>query len=293
MSPWPALSSASRASSTPSSSTSESPVLPPCARKKLKHMAPPMSTESATSRKRSISATLSDTLAPPSTTTSGRSGDSTIRRSVTTSRSSSSPAAAGRCWATPAVLACARCAAPNASFTYTSASPASSRASSASLSVSPGSQRVFSSTSTEPSSSSAALAFASGPITSAACCTGASINSASRADAGAQRGRGVRPLGAAEMGAQDQPDALIQQQLERGNGRADASVVGHPPVLQRHVEVHAHQHALPALERQVAHGALAELRDPGLHVRRESASYATGWPSPTSTRSARSTTRLE
>jgi hypothetical protein len=80
-------------------------------------MAPPMRIVSAASRKRSISATLSDTFAPPSTTTSGRSGDSTMPRSVVTSRSSSSPAADGRCAATPAVLACARCAAPKASFT--------------------------------------------------------------------------------------------------------------------------------------------------------------------------------
>jgi hypothetical protein len=60
------------------------------------------------SRKRSIRPILSLTLAPPSTTTNGRSGDSTIPRRVTTSRSSSSPAAEGRCWATPTVEACAR-----------------------------------------------------------------------------------------------------------------------------------------------------------------------------------------
>ena len=89
-----ALSSALRASSTPSSSTSESPVGLPCARKKLKHIAPPIRSVSAMSRKRSISAILSVTFAPPSTTTSGRSG---LRRwrSVVTSRSSSRPATAG------------------------------------------------------------------------------------------------------------------------------------------------------------------------------------------------------
>ena len=113
-----AFSSARRASSTPSSSTSESPVGLPWARKKLKHIAPPTSSVSAVSRKVSISATLSVTFAPPSTTTSGRSGASTIERSVVTSRSSSRPATAGRRYSvTPAVDACARCAAPNASFT--------------------------------------------------------------------------------------------------------------------------------------------------------------------------------
>ena len=86
-----ARSSASRASSTPFSSTSESPVPIPWARKKLKHIAPPIRIRSATSRKRSITPTLSETLAPPSTTTSGRWGDSTTALSSLTSRSSSRP----------------------------------------------------------------------------------------------------------------------------------------------------------------------------------------------------------
>ena len=87
----------------------------PCARKNEKHIAPPISSASAMSRKRSISATLSVTFAPPSTTTSGRSGDSITPRRVVTSFSSSGPAYEGRCSATPAVDACARCADPNAS----------------------------------------------------------------------------------------------------------------------------------------------------------------------------------
>ena len=70
------------------------------------------------SRKRSISAILSVTLAPPSTTTSGRSGASTIPRSVVTSRSSSSPARPGAgARPRPTVEACARWAAPKASLT--------------------------------------------------------------------------------------------------------------------------------------------------------------------------------
>ena len=90
-SPWPAPAPRA-ASSTPSSSTSESPVAMPWARKKLKHIAPPIRIWSATSRKRSMTPTLSETLAPPRTTTSGRSGDSTTAVSSVTSRSSSSPA---------------------------------------------------------------------------------------------------------------------------------------------------------------------------------------------------------
>ena len=90
----------------------------PWARKKLKHIAPPMRIVSAASRKRSISATLSDTFAPPSTTTSGRSGDSTIaaqRGDLALQQQARPPT--GRCSATPAVLAWARWAAPKASFT--------------------------------------------------------------------------------------------------------------------------------------------------------------------------------
>ena len=64
----------------------------PWARKKLKHIAPPIRISSAISRKRSITPILSLTLAPPSTTTSGRSGSSTTRSARSTSRSSSSPA---------------------------------------------------------------------------------------------------------------------------------------------------------------------------------------------------------
>ena len=53
-----AFSSALAASSTPASSTSESPVESPWARKKLKHIAPPIRISSAVSRKRSITPDL-------------------------------------------------------------------------------------------------------------------------------------------------------------------------------------------------------------------------------------------
>ena len=62
------------AASTPSSSTSELPVSRPSALKKLKHIAPPIRISSAKPRKRSITPSLSVTLAPPRTTISGRFG---------------------------------------------------------------------------------------------------------------------------------------------------------------------------------------------------------------------------
>ena len=98
--------------------TATSPTACPCAQRNGKHIAPPIITTSAKSRKRSITAILSATFAPPIIATSGRAGCSRISVSVRTSRSSSLPAALGSRCVMPSVLACARCAAPNASFTY-------------------------------------------------------------------------------------------------------------------------------------------------------------------------------
>ena len=106
----------------PSSSHSDEPTSWPWALKNGKHIAPPIRTVSARSRKASSTPILSVTFAPPTTATSGRFGSSRMPLSVVTSRSSSRPAALGSRCATPSVEACARCAAPNASLTYTSAS---------------------------------------------------------------------------------------------------------------------------------------------------------------------------
>ena len=73
-------SSVARASSTSSSAHSESPTECPCAARNGKHIAPPIRIVSATSRKRSMTAILSLTLAPPSTATSGRAGSSSSLR---------------------------------------------------------------------------------------------------------------------------------------------------------------------------------------------------------------------
>ena len=93
---------------------------------------------------------LSDTLAPPSTTTNGRSGSLSSLPSISSSRVISSPATAGRQWAMPSVEACARCAAPKASLTKTSASDASWAANAGSLAVSSAWKRTFSSSSIWP-----------------------------------------------------------------------------------------------------------------------------------------------
>jgi hypothetical protein len=80
----------------------------PWARRKPKHIAPPIKIESASSRKRSIAPILSLTFAPPSTDTNGRAGFRRSALKARTSRSSKSPATAGSWRATPSVVACAR-----------------------------------------------------------------------------------------------------------------------------------------------------------------------------------------
>ena len=62
-----------------------------------------------------------------------------------------------------------------------------------------------------------------------------------------QVGLGVGVVfGLAEMGADDQRGAVVQQVLDRGQSGADALVVGDlvGRLVQRHVEVHAQQHFL-------------------------------------------------
>jgi hypothetical protein len=46
------------------------------------------------------------------------------------------------------------------------------------------------------------------------------------------------------MGGEHHPGAALAQLLDGGQGGADASVVGHPAIVERHVEVHPDEHAL-------------------------------------------------
>ena len=62
---------------------------------------------------------------------------------------------------------------------------------------------------------------------------------------GRHRERRVRPLRPAEVRADAHlRGAVLEQQLERRQRRADARVVGDAAVLERHVQVGAHEHAL-------------------------------------------------
>src|SRR5215470_3098351 len=113
-----AASTAARAVSMRSGSTSDRPTAWPRARRNVKAMPPPITSASTLPIRCSTSATLSETLAPPSTATSGRAGASRIRPSAESSCCMSNPAAAGCRWCVMASIeACARWAAANASLT--------------------------------------------------------------------------------------------------------------------------------------------------------------------------------
>lgn len=48
-------------------------------------------------------------------------------------------------------------------------------------------------------------------------------------------------LGTAQMGGEDKAGALVQQELDGGEGGHDAGVIGNFPILEGDVEIHAHQ----------------------------------------------------
>jgi hypothetical protein len=134
-------------------------------------MAPPISSRSTLGSRLRMTSILPLILAPPRMATNGRRGSARARPRYSSSRSISSPATAGlpcarMTVATPAVDACARCAAPNASFTNTSPSAAICSASAWSFFSSPGRKRVFSSSSTSPSYSIPTAVRASPPAVS-------------------------------------------------------------------------------------------------------------------------------
>ena len=89
----------------------------PVAARNVFAMPPPMATTSAFATSDFRTSILLLIFAPPMTATNGRAGDSSSDVRTRTSLSRSRPAYAGSRWATPSVEACARCAAPNASFT--------------------------------------------------------------------------------------------------------------------------------------------------------------------------------
>ena len=234
-----------RTSSNRSRSTRLSPISPPEAAINVNAIAPPINSASARSTSASNTPSLSDTFAPPRTVTYGRSGSVRSRPRTSTSRWRSRPATAVRPDARmrsgrATTLACARCAAPKASFTYASASSASCPANRSSLDSSPGWNRRFSSSTTSPGSMWPQTASGPSPTTSSSAITSTPSSSPSRSATGPRRRSSLRlPFGLPRCDATTSAAPRVDQLAERGDGRADPHVVGDPAALERHVEVGA------------------------------------------------------
>ena len=129
-----------------------------------------------------------------------------------------------------------------------SASAANCFDNAASFFSSPAWKRTFSSSSTPPSGRAFALASASGPTLVSENSTGTPSSALKRVGDGTQTlFRIDLPLRTAEVAAQNDLRALSDQLLQRRQGLLDAGGIGddHGPVLllQRHIEVHAHEAA--------------------------------------------------
>ncbi len=99
-------------------SYSDLPTLKPNAARKVLVMPPPTISWSTLASKDSSTVSLVDTLEPATMASSGRAGFSSAVSSADSSLTSSGPAqATGANFATPWVLASARCAVPKASMT--------------------------------------------------------------------------------------------------------------------------------------------------------------------------------
>ena len=107
-----------------------------------------------------------------------------------------------------------------------------------------------------------------------------------------ERGLRIASLRSAEMRAEHQPDALLQQQLDRRQGGPDARVVRHPPALERHVEIDACEDRLAGRYVQVPDSPLAEhLRRRASPQERAGQGPPLGSSSPTRCRTTRSPSR--
>ena len=172
----------------------------------------------------------------------------------------------GRCASTDA---CARCAAPNASFTYRSAISASLAAKTGSFFSSSGWNRRFSSSTTWLPACAVATAFvASSPMQSEAKTTARPSSSDSRPATGFRLYSGATlPFGRPRCDARIDRRALVEGVRDGRQRRADARVVADRAVLDRHVEIDADEDLLaPQIEvadRQLHRRNLKALCRPG------------------------------
>ena len=178
---------------------------------------------------------LVETFEPATIATSGRFGLPSARVSASISAASSGPAQAiGANFAMPCVVASARCAVPNASFTYTSASRAIFCASSSEFFFSPLLTRQFSSSTNWPG-------WTCTPSTQFA--TSGTVATEQFAEALRHRRERVLRLelafgGTAEVRRDHHRRAGVERHADRRHGGADARVLGDVArVVLRNVEV--------------------------------------------------------
>ncbi len=139
--------------STISASCSDLPIGCPAAARNVLAMPPPTISLSTLPSRFSSTVSLVETFEPPTIAISGRFGLPSAFSSASSSPVSSGPAqATGANFATPCVLASARCAVANASMTYTSHSAAIFCATSSLFFFSPLLKRTFSSSTISPGS---------------------------------------------------------------------------------------------------------------------------------------------
>src|SRR6266511_4146907 len=222
-----------RARSSLSASTRLLPTSTSCAARNVYAIAPPTQMASAFASRFSSTLILSETLAPPMIATNGRAGLPSALPRYSSSFWMRKPAAFSFTnFAMPAVEACARCAVPNASFTQTSASAASSFANPSSFFSSSGWNRRFSRSSTCPSLRSRTSFTTPSPTQSSARMTSLRSSSESRAAAGSSdsfwRSSGF-PFGRPRCEARiTRPRALIAYWIVGSAARMRASSVTRP-----------------------------------------------------------------
>ena len=208
--------------STWSASTSESPTRWPWATRNVKHMPPPMTRASTTPSSASMTASLSDTLAPPSTATNGRSGFSRMP-SEHLDLALEQPAG-GRRQRLPAARRSTRgrgATRRRRRSRRRRSRRSASTTNAGSLPSSPGSKRRFSSSSTPGASS------------------------ASRARTGSTEYFGFGcPFGRPRWVQATTVAPVLLQPPQRRHRGADAEVVGDAAVLERDVEVAADEDPL-------------------------------------------------
>ena len=139
------------ASSTNSASAKDLPMGSPAASMKVLAIPPPTMSRSTFSASDFKIVSLVETFEPATMATKGRAGCLSALPSASSSAASKGPAhATGANFATPCVVASARCAVPKASLTYTSHSAAIFCASSSLFFFSPLLTRQFSSSTSSP-----------------------------------------------------------------------------------------------------------------------------------------------